>query len=181
MAMTSRRIFIKPVTVFICLSLLALGTRGQGNGNPRFDAARGGDANLVNALLNAGADPNARDNKDKEGSTVLMVAAFAGQTNVVRTLIKHGANMDARTYKGRTALMWAAWRGHEATVQSLVEGGASINAQDNIGASALFYALSGRNPATAQSLLTARDINANLRRADGVNALMLAVGLGDAK
>jgi ankyrin repeat protein len=76
--------------------------------------------------------------------------------------------------------MWAAWRGRASAVQALLEGGALVNERDDAGATALVYALSGRYLTTVQALLAARDVDPNLRRADGVSPLMLAVGLGDA-
>ncbi|MFZ3091694.1 MAG: ankyrin repeat domain-containing protein [Nitrospirota bacterium] len=53
-----------------------------------IEAARKGDTAGVNALLNKGADVNA---KDKYGWTALMLASKKGHTGIVQLLKKAGA------------------------------------------------------------------------------------------
>lgn len=64
-------------------------------------AAYSGRAPAVTALINAGADVNARDDN---GWTALVHAASRGQTKVVSLLLKAGADPNIRTRDGRTAL-----------------------------------------------------------------------------
>ena len=49
-------------------------------------------------------NPNVRDQKDKEMSTVAMIAAMA-KCDMLSSLISAGADVNATTTKGRTALM----------------------------------------------------------------------------
>lgn len=67
-------------------------------------------------LIKKGADPN--DNGD--GYTPLMRAARYGQYNMVRTLIKYGADINAKDEEGRTALSWAKENQEDLIVEYLV-------------------------------------------------------------
>ena len=72
--------------------------------------AQKGHTEVVNALLAAKADKEAKDNK---GATALMLAALNGHTGVVKLLLqKKGANIDDQDNYGRTALMLATNCGH---------------------------------------------------------------------
>ena len=53
-------------------------------------AASNGHTDIVKALLDKGADVNARGNK---GSTALMFAAYNGHTDIVKSLIDKGAGL----------------------------------------------------------------------------------------
>src|SRR5262249_9105671 len=78
---------------------------------------------VVEALLKAGADVKTLTTED--GETVLMTAARAGNTDVVRLLLDRGADVNAREkYKGQTALMWAAAERHPDVVKLLLDRGA---------------------------------------------------------
>jgi ankyrin repeat protein len=61
----------------------------------------------------------------------LIVAARSGATDVVRVLLEHGADVNARTQDGRTALMGAAFSesGRPVTVKLLLDRGADPNAK----------------------------------------------------
>jgi len=87
------------------------------------EAALSGNAAIVGALLEAGADAKAVSTQD--GETVLMTAARAGNVDAVRMLLDRGADVNARErYKGQTALMWAAAERHPAVVKLLLARGA---------------------------------------------------------
>ena len=67
-----------------------------------MEAAGGGHTAIVQALLDAGADINVKDNEG--GLTALIVAAALGQTDVVKVLLDAGADVNARDAVGETAL-----------------------------------------------------------------------------
>lgn len=118
-----------------------------------IESARRGDLEGVKSFLDSGLDPNTRDPRDKENSTVLMVAAMVGQTKVIELLLDHRADVDARTNHGRTALMWGAWRGRNEAVKALLAKGADINAVDDAGVSALFLSIGANQPAVVKTLV----------------------------
>ena len=107
---------------------------------PFWRAAQSGDTELLQRLLDAGADPLiATDN----GTTALMVAAGIGwvegvtyewsrEQNVqtVKWLLELGPDLNARDKDGRTALMGAAHKGRNEIVQMLVDHGADMAVRD---------------------------------------------------
>jgi ankyrin repeat protein len=79
-------------------------------------AAGGADVGLVSALLDAGADPNARQ---RGGFRPLHSAAANGDAALVQLLLARGADRSAATDDGRTPLQVARERGH-ARVEALL-------------------------------------------------------------
>ena len=71
-------------------------------------AVTSGDANAVRAALANGADANERNNG---GQTALILAVIFGHTDVVRLLVKAGANPRLRDNLGLDAIEWAQRRG----------------------------------------------------------------------
>lgn len=83
------------------------------------DAAWRGNIAAINRLLNTGVNINSRT---REGMTPLMMAAVRGHTNVIRHLLKKGANARARAGMGnnRTALIFATESGNVNAVRALL-------------------------------------------------------------
>lgn len=118
-------------------------------------AAAAGDPPLVDFLLKAGADANVPDDG---GHPPLYVAANEARghagAEVVRTLIRAGANVTAHSGVQRTtALHMAARRGSVQIAQALIEAGAAINARDTTGATPLRRAVNCKQHAVAALLL----------------------------
>ena len=127
--------------------------------------------NTVQALLDKGANPGA---KDKQGRTTLVTAvlhakpdtlsllldrlgaqeqtaaekpflrfaAAGGRTDNIKVLLAKGEDLNTRDQDGRTALMWAAGAGKKEAVKLLLELGADPNARDREGKKALDMAKS---------------------------------------
>ena len=122
-------------------------------------AARRGDAELVTALIGAGA--NARATTRLGSYTALHLAAERGAAAVITSLIGAKAVVDAKTSTGATPLMFAAAAGDVAAVTALVDAGANVNAAetDREQTPLIFAAANNRLPAV--KLLIARGANPN--------------------
>lgn len=84
-----------------------------------WEAARRGDAAAVTALLDKGADVNA---KFRYGATALFKAAERGNTEVVKVLLARGADVSVKdTFYGATAMTWALDHNHDDIVSALLE------------------------------------------------------------
>ena len=102
-------------------------------------AARTGVAGVVNALLDHGAEVDARDGH--HGQTALMWAAAEGHEAVVRTLLARGAALDARSdATGFTPLLFAARTGDLDLMRVLLAAGADVDEAANDGTTALSIA-----------------------------------------
>ncbi|WP_297730520.1 ankyrin repeat domain-containing protein [uncultured Maricaulis sp.] len=87
-------------------------------------ALQAGDASALAAILEAGADPDARAETGLE-ATALMLAASNPDPALARMLIAAGAQVDTPDSAGDPAINWAAYYGHAAVVAELFRAGAS--------------------------------------------------------
>ena len=86
---------------------------------PLHDAARAGDAALMQQLLRDSADINAQD---ENGETALFAAALAAQYSTHDQLLVAGADASIRNNQGLTGLHAAAMSGNANLVNSLIGG-----------------------------------------------------------
>jgi ankyrin repeat protein len=109
------------------------GIISQGN-----DRGQHQNPEVIRALVQAGADVNARD---KNGETVLMYAVMGEDVNleVVKILVQAGADVNARDERGTTVLMCAnqGIATKEEVLDILLKAGADVNARDKDGATIL--------------------------------------------
>jgi ankyrin repeat protein len=102
-------------------------------------ASHAGNLSMVMALIEAGADVNA---SDERGWTPLMKAAYnadqdRGFADVAQALIDAGANVEAPISYGIRPLMLAAGYGETAVVETLLRAGADVMARNEGGLTAL--------------------------------------------
>jgi ankyrin repeat protein len=167
---------------------------------PIMAAARVGSAAVVKALLDRGADVNARESS--QGQTALMWAVAQRQVDVVRLLVRHGADLHARSKVtslrvnrggpigsserpvfdnvskgGSTALLFAARSGDIESANVLISAGANVNDTAPDGTSVLLMATHSGHARLAEELLRH---GADPNRADaGYAPLHAAVLMGE--
>lgn len=117
------------------------------------NAAWEGNIAAINRLLNTGVNINSRT---REGMTPLMMAAVRGHTNVIRHLLKKGANARARAGMGnnRTALIFATESGNVNSARALLSH-SNLHARDSNRRTALTVAASMGRPAMIRLLVRA--------------------------
>ncbi|KAF1786526.1 Ankyrin repeat-containing domain [Phytophthora cactorum] len=174
---------------------------------PLHDAALNGDITLVSQMLNAGEDPDTRD----EWSLTPIMSMFvrhalqdtrcifqerhavrrnlvtdcreedaeriATTTAVLDLFLRHGAKPDACTNGGKTALHYAICDGLYEVARTLLDAGASIDAQDKGGRSPLYCAVQERS-LSVTNLLISYGASIDLQDKNGISPLSLVIEKG---
>ncbi len=158
-------------------SVLAMIKQGADVNTPQGDgvtalhwAARHGDAELIAALVTAGANPRATT---RFGAyTALHLAAERGSAAIEKALLAAGAPVDAKTNTGATPLMFAAAAGDVAAITLLLDKGAAVDAQesDRQQTPLIFAAAAGRVDAVKLLIARGADPNGSTKLTD-LNAL----------
>lgn len=95
-------------------------------------AAERASGEVIEALIQAGADVNVRDDPktavdSTSGYTPLHAAGFRGNLPAAAVLLKHGANVTVRDEKYRgTPAGWASYAGHKAVHELILKGPVDI-------------------------------------------------------
>ena len=101
---------------------------------PLMMASRSAAFELVKYLLEAGANPNA---KNSTGETPLMFGAAGAKPDIVAALVEAGADVNSRNDDGSTALHYAlafgTGRSLKHTIRLLLAAGADVSVADNAG------------------------------------------------
>eukprot|EP00937_MAST-01D_sp_MAST-1D-sp2_P000709 g709.t1 len=105
---------------------------------PLMPAAQNGRADLVELLLEAGADPLKRD---ASGLAALHFAVERDRVLCTSLLLRGGADADAQDNAGESALHRAAEHGWTESTTLLLDAGANPNLKDSQGETPLAYAL----------------------------------------
>ena len=97
-----------------------------------------GHSEVVQVLLERGADPTLRD---LHGWTPLITASCHGRLEVVVCLLRHGgSSLDAVNNEGSTALSWASYQGRSGLVRLLLQAGADFTIPNSQGHTPLYRA-----------------------------------------
>jgi len=108
-------------------------------------AAFFGHGETVDALLAAGAEVSA-PSRETMKLTPLASALATGQNQIARTLIAHGADVNAKGENDVTPLHTAAARGNIEAATFLLDHGADINATTTDGKKPIAYAEERNHP-----------------------------------
>ncbi|XP_046527702.1 ankyrin repeat domain-containing protein 29 isoform X1 [Equus quagga] len=168
--------------------------------NAAFWAARRGNLALLRLLLNSGRvdvdcrdsgrirpelnvcchvlvfpphSPSTRLHIPVHGTTLLMVASYAGHIDCVKELVLQGADINLQRESGTTALFFAAQQGHNDVVRFLFEFGASTEFRTKDGGTALLAASQYGHMRVVETLLK-HGANIHDQLYDGATALFLA-------
>jgi ankyrin repeat protein len=142
-----------------------------------------GRADVVAALLAAGADPDAelsqaaydrhREGIADQGRTALIHAVSRKDgLEIVSLLVRAGARVDARDWRGAPVLRYALF-GTPEIVSALILAGADVNAADDEGRTVLMEAASRGDAAVVRILLRA-GARTDPRSLSGETALSIA-------
>jgi len=131
-----------------------------------------GDTAAVSLFLAAELSP---DTRNEAGLTALMIAAEAGQLDVVKILVDNKAEVSAvDNESGWTALHFASTKGHAEIITLLLNSGASVEALTQSGETALMLATESERDEAVKALIEGKaDVNVT-RSHDGYTALHLA-------
>jgi len=117
-------------------SSVDVNTRDKKGSTPLMYAAAVGSLNVMTALLDAGADVNAKNGLD---ATALLWCT--GDLEKVRLLVKRGADVNATSKMMRTPLILAAHHsGGAPMVKFLLDSGADVKARTKAGMDAIVFA-----------------------------------------
>lgn len=89
-----------------------------------FNFARTGDATLLE-YIDQGVNV---DLTNQDGNTFLMLAAYAGQLELVKGLIERGADVDKTNDRNQTPLAGVIFKKEDAIVDVLLDAGANPQA-----------------------------------------------------
>ena len=114
-------------------------------------AAFFGHSQAVDALLAAGAQVSTASRESMK-MTPLASAMAAERNDIARTLIEHGADVNAKAENDLTPLHTAAARGNLESAQLLLDYGADINANTKDGKTPMAYAQERNHPEMVEFL-----------------------------
>ena len=158
------------------------------DGHTPVFAAMFGSPGLISDVIDLGGSLEV---KDQLGFTPLISAALLGYPQAVETLLKKGADINARNDDGQTAMMVSVlglaannvdisasgdnqWHNNwEKVIEILINKGADVSAADRRGVSPLFMAIFAQDYALCRRLIQA-GANVNHKLPSGVSMLQFA-------
>lgn len=141
------------VTIFLSLFINIVNLNAHQNlNNQLIKAVADGLFEVVPSLLEQGADVYVID---REGQTLLMIAAWLGSKQGVKLFLQKGVNVNAVDNYNTTALMFAVMSESKDVVKLLLKAKADVNVVNSVGRTALMLAVKSRNKEIVALLLKA--------------------------
>lgn len=167
------------VNMLLASKGLDVKSNDKGQSKSQLDRAfEGGNLDAAAKLLTMGDNINARG-KDGNG----YMHRYIGDENVLKFLIKHGANVNLTNSHDRTPLHVAVAEGNKTAVDILLSAkGIDVNMQAHDGKTALMMALESKsqhNNYIVNKLLEKKETNVQITDKKGANALTYAVSHGN--
>jgi len=139
---------------------------------PLHWAVKGNNLQIVNLLIDAGANVNA---ETRYKITPLSLASANGNAAIIERLLKAGVDPNGTSEEGQTALMSAALNGNVEAIKVLLTHGAKVNATEPYkGQTALMWA-AGEGNVDAAALLIEFGGDVKVQSKGGYTPLLLAV------
>ena len=153
-----RGLFFMPLVLGLVVGLL------PATAAPLHEAAKSGEVEEAERLIQAGADLEALD---EDGETPLTAAALEGQTAAVKLLVARGADIKGQNKGGFTALQAAAYTGHIRIVEFVIDRGVEIDDQDNKAKITPLHAAAEQDYLDIVKLLIERGARIDLKELNG--------------
>ena len=146
---------------------------------PLVTATKANNIDAARALIEAGADVNAKDNID---DSAYLYAGAEGFDGILQLTLEHGADLSSTNRFGGTALIPACEHAHTSTVRILIDAGVDIDHVNTPGWTCLLEAVvfgtgSEAYQDTVRQVIAA-EADLSIPDANGVTALQHAQALG---
>lgn len=149
-----------------------------GGATPLLIASYTGNADIVNALIEAGSDIRAKD--DIDGATTIHIASANGNNEVINILLNEDNTLinEADSMKD-TPLHWASIKNQTDTVSLLLANGADTKLANSDGNTVLHYAAMYGDVNTVNVLLEADSSLASVENNEGITPIYYAIIVSD--
>ena len=148
-----------------------------------FHAVETGDLSMVKELLSK--DGNLLHARSHDRETAIIKASENGRLDVVRFLLKNGANPNDEdaTSAGQTPLIHASFNGHIEIIKLLLDAGADIEKKNHIPGEGPLITAVQEGQLKVVKLLLEMSANPNVENTEGETVHMLATTFlrGDTK
>lgn len=162
-----RRGFKNIVKLLCEYDSININLKDAGGHTPMFHAVNSGNFDLLQYLLQIGADVNI-------SSELELTTIHVAQTKqIVDILLSHGADLEGKDGEGNTPLMDTSGNGHLSAVRGLCLQGANINHQGLQGYTALHFAVEYERADVVKYLLS-RGVDIALRNSANTTAEEIA-------
>lgn len=149
-----------------------------GGATPLLVASYTGNADIVNALIEAGSDIRAKD--DIDGATTIHIASANGNNEVINILLNKDNTLinEADSMKD-TPLHWASIKNQTDTISLLLANGADTKLTNSDGNTVLHYAAMYGDVNTVNVLLEADSSLASVENNEGITPIYYAIVVSD--